>query len=152
MCLSDLGNILAYYLDKTTLLYKYCKINRCLSRLKVTRRMSLVEQELHSLPEHLSSLHLEGSCCTSFSFMCSVLQINPLGIFLLFFGLCIVRILFTASDYRYSIFKLFLASNTNQLELTQTTNIENMRKREDVLRAVTSLSTNIHLFSCSISV
>ena len=24
ICLSDLGNILAYYLDKTTLLYKYC--------------------------------------------------------------------------------------------------------------------------------
>ena len=23
ICLSDLGNILAYYLDKTTLLYKY---------------------------------------------------------------------------------------------------------------------------------
>jgi hypothetical protein len=41
---------------------------------------------------------------------------------------------------------------SNQLELTQTTNIENMRKREDVLRAVTSLSTNLHLFSCSISV
>ena len=24
ICLSDLGNILAYYLDKTILLYKYC--------------------------------------------------------------------------------------------------------------------------------
>ena len=101
ICLSDLGNSLAYYLDKTTLLYKYCKSNRCLSRLKVTRRMSLVKQELHSLPEHLSSLHLEGSCCTSFSFMCSVLQINPLGIFLFFLGFVLfvfyLRLLITAT-------------------------------------------------------
>jgi hypothetical protein len=31
ICLADLGNILAYYLDKTTLLYKYQRVGLNLS-------------------------------------------------------------------------------------------------------------------------
>ena len=35
ICLSDLGNILAYYLDKTTLLYKYlCNSPMILTEIK----------------------------------------------------------------------------------------------------------------------
>ena len=45
---------------------------------RVTRRGSLVEQELLTLPEHLSSPSVfigVGSCCSICSFLCSVLQI-----------------------------------------------------------------------------
>jgi hypothetical protein len=54
----------------------------------VTQHVPLVEQELFILPEHQSSLHVYWrSCCSIFSFLCSVVEI----IFCPFsFGHCIV--------------------------------------------------------------
>lgn len=102
-----------------------------------------------SLPGHLSSRHLGGSCCTIFCCLFSVLQIDPVVFFFFLHLYCLfvfyLRFLITA------LVSSALASNTNQLKLTA--NRENIRKREDVLRAVASLSTNIiHLFSCPFSV
>jgi hypothetical protein len=59
---------------------------------RVTRRLPLVEQELHTIPQHTSSLSvfLWGSRSSIFSFLCSVLQIIVCSFFLFSFDQCIV--------------------------------------------------------------
>ena len=48
----------------------------CSCHLTVTRMMPLVEQELLTLVEHLISPDFQWcSCCSIFSFLCSILQI-----------------------------------------------------------------------------
>ena len=68
--------------------------------------LSLMEQELLTLPEHLSSSRfLWGSC---FNFLCSILQITVctlIVLFLLHIELSAIRI--TAFDYPFGILKLF---------------------------------------------
>lgn len=76
-------------------------ITGCVTR--VTIRMSLLETELVTQAERLSSSScFNGSCCSIFSFSCRVLYIV----------VCHVGHLFvlpiTASDYTFDIFKLFL--------------------------------------------
>jgi len=69
----------------------------------------LMEQELLTIPEHLSSLpFLWGSCCSIFSFLCSVLRtiVWPFVLFILDIVLFVLR--FTASDYLLGILKLLL--------------------------------------------
>ena len=58
---------------------------------RVTIRVSLVEQEMLTLPEHLSSRQL-GSCYSIFDCLCNVLLIDvcPFS-----FGHCVVWILIT---------------------------------------------------------
>ena len=71
-----------------------------------TRRVPLVEQELLTFPDHLSSPpgFQWSSCCSIFSFMCMFCRS-----FFVLFRLAIVFFLrFTDSDYRFGIFKLFL--------------------------------------------
>jgi len=80
---------------------------------RVTRRMSLGQQELPTFPEHLSSLPVlsEVRVARSFGCLCSVLQfvVCPLYFFLLTIMLYILP--FTDSDYSFGIFQLFLLSS-----------------------------------------
>ena len=73
-------------------------------------RVSLMEQELPTLPEHLSSPQfLWGSCYSNFSFLCMLCR--SLFVLLYFFLLAIVLsvlLRYTDSDYPFRIFKLFL--------------------------------------------
>jgi hypothetical protein len=86
---------------------------------RLTRRVPLVEQELLTLPEHLSSSPVfnVGSCYSIFRFMCMFCR--SLFVFLPFYLLAIVLsvlFLFTASDYPFGIFKLFfLVATRNYL-------------------------------------
>jgi hypothetical protein len=57
----------------------------CSCRLTVTRRMPFVEQELLTLPKHMW-----GSCCSIFSFLCSVLYVIVCPFVLFLFGHSIV--------------------------------------------------------------
>ena len=72
-----------------------------------TLRVSLVEQELHTFPEHLISPPvLVGSCRSLFRFPCSVLLIVVCP-----FSLAIVLsvlLWFIDSDYPFCVFHLFL--------------------------------------------
>ena len=79
-----------------------------------------MKQELFTLPDHLSSpMVLMGFVC--FLFFCSVLEIN---VCTLYFGHYIVFSLrFTASDYTFDIFNIFLSEWTTKwyaLELVET--------------------------------
>ena len=67
--------------------------------------MTLVEQELLTLPEHLSSFTFQwGTCYSIFSFMCMFCK-QLFVPFLLAIVLPVLR--FTNSDYPFGIFKLF---------------------------------------------
>jgi len=68
-----------------------------------------MKQELLTIPEHLSSLpFLWGSCCSIFSFLCSVLWTIawPFVLFILDIVLFVLR--FTVSDYLFGILDLRL--------------------------------------------
>ena len=95
------------------------------------RRMSLVEQELLTLPDHPSVPPLcfvlcfvclfcfllfffwWGPCCSIFSFLCSILWIVvfPFVLFLLVIVLFVI-LRFTAFDYPFRIFRLLIDKNT----------------------------------------
>ena len=92
----------------------------CSCRLTVTRRVSHVEQELHTHPEHISSppvfswvrvtrcLDLYVMFCGSLFFLLSFF-FWPLCFSLIYgFWLPLWYLRFTASDYSFGIFKLFL--------------------------------------------
>jgi hypothetical protein len=69
--------------------------------LIVTRRVLLVEQELFLLPMHLSS-HLclwWCSCCSVFSFLCSICRSFCMVVYVLWFTTCITPLL--SSDLSY---------------------------------------------------
>ena len=69
-----------------------------------------MEQELRILPEHLSSSTFYwGSCCSIFSFLCSIVS----TIVCLYFFLAIVL----ASDYNLDIFKVFLNQLTTIIDI-----------------------------------
>jgi hypothetical protein len=72
----------------------------------------LVEQELPTLPEHMSSTQVfNGVRVAILSFLCSVLQIVVCSfvIFLLAIVLSVLR--FTEYDYHFGIFKPFLSND-----------------------------------------
>ena len=78
---------------------------------RVTWRVPLVEQELLTLPEHLSS-HLvfyEGTCFWIFSFLFNALYIivYPFVRFL-WANVLSIRLWFTDSDYPFGIFNFLL--------------------------------------------
>ena len=75
--------------------------------LTVTRRVSLMEQELLTLPEHLSSASgfQWGSCYSIFSLLCNVFFRS---LFVLLAIVLPVLLRFTDFDYPFGIFKLFL--------------------------------------------
>jgi hypothetical protein len=77
---------------------------------RLTRRVPLVQQELLTLPEYLSSPRFYwGSCYSIFSFMCMFSR--SLFVLMYFFLLAIVLsvvLRYTDSDYPFGIFKLFL--------------------------------------------
>jgi hypothetical protein len=80
-------------------------ITGCVTRL--TRRVSLVEQELHTLPEHLSSpLVFSGVLVTRSLVLCACFVGSLFFLFLLAIVLSVCW--FTDYDYPYGIFKLFL--------------------------------------------
>jgi hypothetical protein len=69
--------------------------------------LRIVEQELPTLPEHLSSPpFLVGSCFSIFSFMSMFCR----SLFVLLYLAIVLSVLlrYTDSDYRFGIFKLFL--------------------------------------------
>ena len=75
------------------------------------RRVSLVEQELLTFSDHLSThpIFLWGSCYPIFSFMCVLCR----SLFVAFVHFLLAMLLsallrFTDSDYLFGIFKLFL--------------------------------------------
>ena len=74
---------------------------------RVTRRVSLVDHELLTLPDF--TRFLCGSCCSIFSVLCSVLYISLFV--LLSFLLYVVRL--TGSDYRFDVCKLFFLTPNN---------------------------------------
>ena len=67
--------------------------------------VQVVQQELLTLPEHTPEF-LWGSGCSTFRFLCSVMQIIISLFSLLTFVLSVLR--FTASNYPFGIFKLFV--------------------------------------------
>ena len=70
----SLLNACCLYLFKYTSVTHDFHIRWCACHLTVTRRVSHVEQEPLTLPEHLSTPPvLAGSCCSIFSFLCNVL-------------------------------------------------------------------------------
>ena len=81
--------------------------------IRLTRRVSIVEQELLTLSEHLSSspVFKWGSCYLICSFMCTFCR----SLFSLFLLATVLYVLlrFTNSDYPF--FKLFLFSENSQL-------------------------------------
>ena len=83
----------------------------CIFVTRVTRRVPHVEQDLLTLPGHMSSPPFisGGSCCSIISFLYIVLQIVVcrLALFLLAIMFSVLRI--TVSDYTFGIFKLFIA-------------------------------------------
>jgi hypothetical protein len=83
---------------------------------KLTWRVPLVDQELPTLPEHLSSPRLlVGSCYSIFSLMCMFWGLLFVLLCFFFWSLCC---LFTDSDYLFGIFKLvFHTTNTSDLFL-----------------------------------
>ena len=78
---------------------------------RVTRRVSLVEQELLTLPEHLSSPSIFSGVRITRSLVLCVMFCRLLFVLLSFFLLAIVLSVlfrFTDSDYPFSVFKLIL--------------------------------------------
>jgi hypothetical protein len=85
-------------------------IRRCSCRLTVTRRVPLVEQELLTLSEHLSSPPVFSGVCVTQSFVLCVCFVDHCLSFCLF-SLAIALsffLRFTDSDYPFCIFKLLL--------------------------------------------
>jgi hypothetical protein len=73
---------------------------------RVTRQVTLVEQELHTLPTHLiSHLVFLDSCCSICSFVCSFCSCRPLFLFVLFLLVIVLSLLrYMASDCSFVIF------------------------------------------------
>jgi hypothetical protein len=79
---------------------------------RLTRRVPLVEQELHTHPEHMSSPPVFSSI---FSFICMLCR--SLFLLLCIFLLAIVLSFlhrYTISDYPFRIFKLFLQTQSKR--------------------------------------
>ena len=76
---------------------------------RLTLRVSLVEQERLTLPEHLSSSpgFKWGSCYSIFDFICMFCR-SMFVLFFIFFWPLSVLLRYTDSDYPFGIFKLFL--------------------------------------------
>jgi hypothetical protein len=73
----------------------------------LTRRVPLVEQELHTLPEHLSSTPVFSGFRVTRSLVLYVCFVDRCLSFCIFsFGHCVL--LYTDSDCPFGIFKLFL--------------------------------------------
>jgi len=76
----------------------------------------LVEQELATLPEHLSSPPLFTRVDATRSFMCMLCRLlfNP---FVLFLSAIVLSVLlrYTDSDYLFGIFKLFLLKSFHEM-------------------------------------
>ena len=80
---------------------------------RVTRRVSLVDQELFTLSEHLSSHPLLSGVARSFV-SCVVFCRSLFVLFLLVIVVSFLR--FTTSDFSIGIFKLFLSVPINQTQ------------------------------------
>jgi hypothetical protein len=81
---------------------------------RLTRRVPLVEQELLTLPVHLSSPPVFSGVRVTRSLVLYVCFVDRCLSFFTFFHLVIVLsvlLRYTDSDYPFSIFKLFLESN-----------------------------------------
>jgi hypothetical protein len=73
-----------------------------------------VEQELHTLPEHLSSLSvISGVHITRYLVLCVCFADHCLARFLFLFAIVLSVLRFTASDYPFGIFKLFFVLVVN---------------------------------------
>ena len=80
---------------------------------RLTRRVSLVEQELHTLPSGAPAFSpgiYWGPVGLIFGFLCSVLQIIVCSFVFLFLLVIVLRVLlrFTASHYPFGIYKHFV--------------------------------------------
>ena len=63
--------MLIYFAERNNTMHGICNVKMNL----VTRQMSIVEQELLTLPNHNLVFFLQDSCYSIFSFLCSVLYI-----------------------------------------------------------------------------
>ena len=80
-------------------------LNGCVPRL--TRRVQLVEQELLTFPQHMSSHPVFIRVCVTRSLvLCVCLSFCTFS-----FGHCVVLFRYTNSDHPFVIFKLFLTKN-----------------------------------------
>ena len=72
-----------------------------LCRLLVTRLLLLVDHEMHTLPEHLSSSRFYwSSCCSNFSFLHNMF--STIACLVVYFVItCIFCPRITASDYSF---------------------------------------------------
>ena len=76
----------------------------------LTRRVSLVEQKLHTILEHMSSAPVFSGVRVTWSFilyLCFDIVVRPFVLFLLTILLSVL-FRYTDSDYPFGIFKLFL--------------------------------------------
>jgi hypothetical protein len=84
------------------------------STTRLTRRVSLVEEELITLPEHLSSPPVCSGVRVSRSLvLCACFVERCLSFCIFFFLVIVLSVLlrYTDSDYLFGIFKLFLINN-----------------------------------------
>ena len=78
---------------------------------RVTRQVSLVDQELLTLPEHLSSTLVISGVCVARSLVSCVVFCRLLFVFFLLAIVLSFLLLFTDCDYSFGIFKPFLQNN-----------------------------------------
>ena len=107
-CLTHQSNI--HQLQNKTKIEDYCPIIICRILTRLTRRVSIVELELLTLPENrVHPRLLVGFVLLDLYFYMHVLQIVvcPFVLFLLASVLSVL-LRYTDSDYPYGIFKLFL--------------------------------------------
>ena len=78
---------------------------------RVTQRVSLVDQELLTLPEHLSSTLVISGVCVARSLVSCVVFCRLLFVLFLLAIVWSFLLLFTDCDYSFGIFKLFLQNN-----------------------------------------
>ena len=94
-----------FEIEDSYILNKYCRTYS--QKLKITRRVPRIEQELITLPEHMSSLPVFNG--VGVGVLCS----KTLHCWWIFLCPCLAIVLsflhrFTASDDHFGIFKLFL--------------------------------------------
>ena len=88
---------ICFYLFMHTGVLRRWHIKRCSCRCSTTRPVSLMEQELPTIPEYRSSLFHWCSCCCILSFLCIALD------HCMSFGYCIYVLWCTASNYLFDI-------------------------------------------------
>jgi hypothetical protein len=109
---------------------------------RLTRRVSLVEQELLTLPEHMSSpLVFNGVRVTRSLVLCVCFVNRPFVLFLLAIVL-FVLLRYADSNYHFGIFKLFFNNFRNSYK--------HLKKKYFIKSTCSNVVLNLKLMNCSV--